>query len=117
MMVVATSQGAVFQFQPAKSAPSFNVTFDTFVTAPFGMRLVKLPTIESPECTHRWMGPPTGNPLAERGISVRRESAIIAAVGAGTFVLALQVAELLVALLAMASFLRAPYSAEWATWG
>ena len=63
----------------------------------------------------QWLtGPPPMNQLGERGISPVRESAIIAAIGAGTFVFALQVAELLVALPSMTSFLRPPLSTDWA---
>lgn len=53
------------------------------------------------------------NQLAEPGTSFRRESMIVAAAGAGTFVFAFQISALLVALPAMRSFLRPPLSAEW----
>jgi EmrB/QacA subfamily drug resistance transporter len=51
--------------------------------------------------------------LAMPETSLRRESIIIAAVGAGTFAFAFQVSALLTALPAMRSFLRPPLSTEW----
>ncbi len=60
------------------------------------------------------MGTAIANQFTFSKASFARERGVIAAVGAGTFVFAFQVAALLVALPSMAAFLRPPFSTQWA---
>jgi MFS family permease len=53
------------------------------------------------------------NPTTEPEATFRRESMIVAAAGAGTFVFAFQVSALLAALPAIRSFLQPPLSTDW----